>query len=354
MNNCPNCGSQIIMGDKFCRVCGTNIISLQNNINQNYNQQILVNQQNNIQAPMTFEQQQMTNPLKNEPHYVPVTDDDLINEYIGNNYKELKAGGFSFCTLFFGFIYLMYRQMYLLGIIWIAINALCVKFLPTYTFIVSGLISISLSIMFKSLYLKKVRNKVEKIKQQNQNLDSSELRALCRQRGGTSAAAVILILLIYAIVFYMSYSVMYDLIKDILNKQIELNSDLIINIPDNLKETGYSEYEYKVYQNDTLNGSDCSLIIQSIDANNLNRNIERDLNSSINHEQTDNYSGIIKKEINNNEWYYASLKNNKSEKYYYSIEHNDVIYKITFTINSDYNGTCAYSHESVINSLDFK
>ena len=44
----------------------------------------------------------------------------------------------------------------------------------------------------------------------------------------------------------------------------------------------------------------------------------------------------------------------KYEKYYYSIEHNDVIYKITFTINSDYNGTCAYSHESVINSLDFK
>ena len=138
MNNCPKCGTSIIEGDKFCRVCGFNLSVPQNTIYNSYNQT------NDNLSSMSFDQRQMINPLKSNIKYTEVTEDQLINEYIGSNAKDIKIGGFSFCTFLFGFNYLVYRQMYLLGFIWLVINGLAMFFFPSIFWIISVIVNIFL------------------------------------------------------------------------------------------------------------------------------------------------------------------------------------------------------------------
>ena len=99
MNNCPNCGANIVNGDVFCRECGFRLDNPQVN-NQTIYQQPIIGQQQGIPSGKTFKEMQMTNPLSGKPQYRPVTDDELINEYIGSNAKILRTGGFSFCTFY--------------------------------------------------------------------------------------------------------------------------------------------------------------------------------------------------------------------------------------------------------------
>ena len=93
MNICPNCGSNLKDGDKFCRKCGTKV-ELRNN------------------------------DLKTLIKNISISDDDLINAYIGKNADKLKNGTFSANTFFLGSLYVLYRKMWLLGIGWLVVNAI--------------------------------------------------------------------------------------------------------------------------------------------------------------------------------------------------------------------------------------
>lgn len=172
MNICPNCGSNLKDGDKFCRKCGTKV-ELRNN------------------------------DLKTLIKNISISDDDLINAYIGKNADKLKNGTFSANTFFLGSLYVLYRKMWLLGIGWLVVNAIVGAFLEPVSSAISIALSVVLGLKFKNLYLKHVIEEVNKIKIENNNATREELMMICTNKGGTSILGVILpIIIIFALSFF--------------------------------------------------------------------------------------------------------------------------------------------------------
>lgn len=148
--------------------------------------------------------------LNNLSNYNHVNDEKLINTYIGKNADKLKKG-FSLNTLIFGFFYILYRKMWLLGFVWIFISfviSFVVELLSlsaVVTLVLELIVNLIMAFIFKKAYLKKVIEKVEQIKVRNIGKSNEELIRLCAKKGGTTIIGVaVSIVILYVVPFLIS------------------------------------------------------------------------------------------------------------------------------------------------------
>lgn len=175
---CSKCGIENNNGEKLCKVCAGELVSRTENVQNNYNQ----SQYNNVEI---------------------INNDELVKSYIGKNAdKIINMKGGSIWVFLVGPWYLIYRKMYLLGIVWLAIS-MFIK-LP------SAIINIVLAFLFKPLYLKQVNKKVDQIRKENSSKDFNELKSICANKGGidkwVAAVFIIVFAIIYLILNYDNYS----------------------------------------------------------------------------------------------------------------------------------------------------
>ena len=439
MNNCPKCGSIVNQGEPFCRVCGTQISSPnnffnnseQNQVNNNQTQQTNVaninyqqqvsmqnnsyeqsqqmNTQNSIYPQQnqtsnnSFQQvnmeninnmqqnqtQQMNSQVYNNQDWqfnsnynniVQNNDDDLIDAYIGKNADKIKNSKFSVLTFFFYSIYLLYRKMWLLGFIVIAINIVSMIFLKSVSSIVIFATKMVMAFNFSKWYLNNVREQVQKIKSGNSGKTRDELIAICKKKGGTTIIPVIIYIVIELIVIIISvFSILmtiynnneaankqqdkYDNIlkdedNDYINDSNTSNNannkigNLSVYVPNYLNKSdmsieGYLHFRssYDDYDND------CDLTItQSRSYSDSKKYLEEE----IYYRPADTFSGIKKKKINGNNWYYAKVtEDSDHQSNYYSISKDNAVYYLEFNISADENKKCSSAYNEVISSLKF-
>lgn len=178
MKYCLKCGSPVKVNENFCGKCGTAL----------YNNQTIQN--NNI------------------------NDDELIDAYIGPNATKLKNGTFSANTFFFGIFYILYRKMWIMGILLFVVNQIVEFCLPSFSFVISLTLNIIISIEFKKIYLKHVIDEVNKIKQENPNVSQDQLLQICKKKGGISILSILILGLLYVILVIFSLMI-YDPVNDI-------------------------------------------------------------------------------------------------------------------------------------------
>ena len=135
---------------------------------------------------------------------------------------QLK-GGFSFCTLFFGYIYVFYRKMWLLGFIWLLISIL----LYNHFWIALGL-NVFIAFCFKEIYLSYVDGKVRKIKEQYSNYSGSQLVYICSKKGGTTIIPVIISVIIGLLIPILSTVIVLNTINDDIDKVDIMQEDTIV------------------------------------------------------------------------------------------------------------------------------
>lgn len=370
MNNCPNCGSSVNQGDAFCKVCGTKLPLPQNNISNNTqqfqgvsNQQQSINTQDFQQTGFNSSLQELQTSQNNVAHTNDIiNDDELIDSYIGKNADKLKKGNFSVNTFLFGFFYTLYRKMWLLSIIWIVVCIIADIFLPSITSYVALFINVIISIQFKKVYLKYVREQVDKIKTENPGKTKEQLMMLCSQKGGTTLLPVIIIAILYTILLVFGILGSLDEIDN--NNTDNTNSssttvgstekigDLNITIPSMLIANSYSNDTYKSYRTSYDVTDSCNLTL-SIRDNSYYNDAKQYLEKSVYYSSTDTYSGISQKKLNNNVWYYVDVNKSYVQEHYYSILKNKKIYEVQFSIINDNNKTCSSAYNTVINSLKF-
>ena len=101
------------------------------------------NVNNNNKLEMSFSKENET-----------INEDALINAYIGKNADKLKKGGFSWCTLFFGVLYTLYRKMWKFSLIYIIVAAIANKIFDRVASLlfVSGAISFFDLLSFSYLF----------------------------------------------------------------------------------------------------------------------------------------------------------------------------------------------------------
>ena len=186
---CSKCGNLINQGENFCKTCG--YILNENQQQPNYNQSLKQKNSSQTEFYNNFSQNITDNDLYKE--------DMLINAYIGKNAYKLKNGGFSWCSLFFGFYYFIYRKMWNFALlIWLLgiLTTILFKHLMLVEIIIDLIIRIILSCTFKEKYLLHVTKKVKRIKETNQNRNHEELITICKTTGGTATIVTIGIILI--------------------------------------------------------------------------------------------------------------------------------------------------------------
>ena len=64
-------------------------------------------------------------------------------------------------------------------------------------------------------------------------------------------------------------------------------------------------------------------------------------------------SELSEKTINDQKWYYVTIKTTYSNKHNYMTYNDGKFYSVMFEISRD-DGTCASAHKQVVNSLKFK
>lgn len=241
--NCPNCGL-LNNGGAYCNNCGKPLIS-NNNISQNE----VPGEMQNIQSQMQINNNPsgiLTVNSNQQPfsESFEINDNELLNAYICTNVNELRNGSFSWCTFFFGAIYMFYRKMWILGILYMALN--CIP--------IVGLISwIYFSVIFKKEYVKNAVSKIEQIKFDNPRSTQQELKYLCSKKGGTTIWPIIVFgilpLLVLAvaiptIIILLTFKGNVPQIDKARNNAIILQAETYIDAADRWYEGFYSPDGY--------------------------------------------------------------------------------------------------------------
>lgn len=367
--NCPNCGTIINQGDLFCRVCGTKIPTQHNNLTSPNNVQKNIGNNNNINQ----DNPNHNNTTPNNNQYNNLNDDILIDSYIGTNAEQLKNGTFSFCSLLLGPIYVLYRKMWFVGLIWIVINVIINLFLSSISTLLLIIVNIVISTQFKKLYLKQVKEEVKEIQKDNTGASKEELIKICNQQGGTTIIPVIIIIVFYTLLMAIAFTAYkdeeepnfndnYDTTSNEYNQKKSKKStgpqtigELKVTIPEELKESKYSFDSHKKYA--LLDDEDYEICTFYIDyptsSSYYNNDPEQYLKKSLYYSASDNYSGISEETINSNIWKTATITSDYWQKHYFTILKNNRLYKVEFSVEIENEQTCSKIYTEVINSLRF-
>ena len=368
MMNCPKCGSNVNQGEMFCRVCGAKIVSQSIQPNQ-MGQMPVANQQVQTQNQYVSQQQPIMNNnfgygASNYSSYS--NDESLINAYIGKNADKLKNGGFSVNTFFFGNIYVLYRKMWMLGIIWFLASMIISMFLSSLSGVLTLAANIFISTQFKKWYVKHVEEKVAKIKSENPNASQEQLLMICTQKGGTTIIPIIIMIVLYIAIFAIAFITVLGIFKTVKdnannyddhynNSSVSGSGDignLSLSVPSSFEKGSYNTDSYLSYSLYDYNSNDSCRITVSTTNSRYYDSVSDYLEDNVYYSASDTASAIEQKNINNNNWAYMSVKTSYNTTYYYAGENNDKIYEIEFSITED-SGKCSSAYTSIINSLKF-
>lgn len=418
--NCPKCGNIISSGENFCKYCGYNFIGANsnnnynqgnngfnpnNNYNNNYNNNNYNNNYNSFgiyQANNNINNLNNNNPYNynNTSNQIPnfttggtipninnqpnleinnnrpyeryeeyETNNLLIDSYIGKNADQICSGDFCFPAFFFGPFYLLYRKIYLVAIVWIAINYALVEIFPsnegdtTYYIlrIITIVVNVVVGLKFKEKYVEYAEKKVNKIKEQNPDRDINSLARICTKKGGTSLVPVVLFIvalfmIIFIIAAYRSYvSVMNNALYEIKEEMdyqgvgsttTKTVDKLKVDFPDKVITQTIPSGVVGKYSTDKSN---CRFIVTSTptDAKSVDEYLESNPTYNEN-------NAILSDKINNYLWSYThSVSNEGTNKYTYFAIYEGSIYKVSSEINLNEDYGCTYMESSIISSLTF-
>lgn len=161
---CGKCGSQVESNQTYCASCGN---PLSNN--------------NNVQENISYHQEQGS------------LDEKLLEDYIGNNYNKITSEKFSFSAFFLSSAYLLYRKLYLYGILLMVVSNILLKIIGNMSNILIFIFIIVLGINFNKWYVEYAKKQVTKIKNQNQSATYEVLKQKCKTAGGTNIGIALLI-----------------------------------------------------------------------------------------------------------------------------------------------------------------
>ena len=114
-------------------------------------------------------------------------DEELLQAYIGKNYEKITTRPFNFAGFFFTTFYMFYRKMFLYAIILFLINLFILN-----NYFVIILFNVVVGFSVNKVYLYYAKKNINKIKSQNVQKSTNELKIICSNKGGTSVSKIFL------------------------------------------------------------------------------------------------------------------------------------------------------------------
>ena len=265
-------------------------------------------------------------------------EEEYLEAYIGNNYKKVKKEYFSIPSLILGPINLLYRKIYVPGILLLAIISIAYYCNSNIGFLLNIIVNLFLFFKFNKMYYESANRRIDEIIISNPDKTKEELLDMCRQKGKPFIVLVVFILLfIIVLISILPYFIKQEdneEKEDLNNQVLELN----YKIPNGSKKGKYDSDNYKTYHY-TKKEKDCFFIVEAQEGVNLERYVNSfQEENSKKEEQT----------IHNNKWIVIRSK----ERNHYLIKHNNYLYHVLFQTQD--NDSCKELEKTFTSTLEFK
>ena len=330
-------------------------------------------------------------------------DSELIKAFIGKNHHKFSKK-FNIAAFFFNTSYLIYRKMYLLGIIGIIAFNVLFYFLPstnsnqtltTLGIMLIVLLSFNIIIGFTTnkIYLSFVKKKVFKIKKKMPNASNYELIATVAKKGGTSLSGAYTILSLQLLIpFLVSFLLMFASLSGIYgtlllnnfgnffqkdngiidnynqlenssnstfdgsfsyNTSVNMNDEFSIGIPTDFTEGIMHDTDYLDYEYDTENGifSTCSFTFVQVNGYSDAKELANQMHE---YYQINEPTALETTSINQINWHNFSYTGSFGTTYYYLMNKEDKVFKLEFEIEEDATTDCLSYKDEIINSIIIK
>lgn len=317
---CRNCGKKLREKEKFCTVCGyyndgkdddfqVDGVLFDNDLDLSDDSEIEEN--NELDDTGEFDLKANASGTRDNEFYYK--DEKFLEAFIGEDYKLIKKSPFNIYAFLLNWMYVLYRKMYVIGIVGMLITGIIILLQPKFLIIYLLFVMLILGLSFNKVYILISKIKVERIVNKNAGTDNFMMENICKKKGGVKVSYALLIYFIFLIlVFFGLFTVSYNsnhnekfwkensenratcssLLK-IANRDLESNEisgtlkegicvvyktisgkdyDVYLKINDNSK-TFYlyykTEKEYLVYNNTTSD-------LRDLEAKSLNKTITED------------------------------------------------------------------------------
>lgn len=218
---CPTCGNGISRKEKFCGVCGTYVGDTSSEawneedvnsfgeeeqvdeIDENEDKEFdkILEEKSPKKKEKLISVRDSSGTRKSQYSY---ENENLLESYIGEDYKLIKKSFFNIWAFLFNWMYVLYRKMYLTGIIGLILSWVVVVFFRQYIWIYLLVVSILLGLIFSPYYIAISKKKVEKIKEEHMNEDDFTLSSICKSKGGVRVLPALLLYGIFLVSIFFS------------------------------------------------------------------------------------------------------------------------------------------------------
>ena len=127
-----------------------------------------------------------------------------IEAYIGEDYRLIKKSPFNIWAFLLNWMYVLYRKLFITGIIGLIITAIVAFFFTKYFLIYLIIVLLILGFGFNPYYIYIVKRKVNKILKEYEGTDSFSLENMCKEFGGVNTIIALIIYLLFLIAIVLS------------------------------------------------------------------------------------------------------------------------------------------------------
>lgn len=219
---CVSCGKKLKKNEKFCTVCGyyndEKKTSLENDDflgdledyeelgdlddEEGEEQSSLINNINDYDEDSDINDYSLEEGGEKLRSF---KDDRYIEAYIGEDYKWVMKRPFNIYALLLSWMYFIYRKLYLIGIIGLAISGIILRFVPS---LIAPYIVISMigsGFLFNKIYLIQIEKRVNKIIDENTMTDNFTIEEICKKKGGVNVILALIIFFAFLCITFLSF-----------------------------------------------------------------------------------------------------------------------------------------------------
>lgn len=211
--HCENCGKKLRRGESFCTVCGyyngeaNNVNDL--DFNESLEDEPLVELTEEVEEEPkkgkkqgkdiedkidNFSKKSNASGESKDTYYY--AQEEYLEYFIGEDYKSIKSSLFNIYAFLLNWLYVLYRKMYITGILGLVVTALVFIYARKYFIIYAAVVVILLGLLFNKIYIFFSKRKVEHIVNYSDTKDQFKLKKICEKKGGVN---YIIPLICYAI-----------------------------------------------------------------------------------------------------------------------------------------------------------
>ena len=226
---CKKCGKRLRKNEKFCTVCGyynenadkdwdfddnEEFDLLKQDQNEEVKDEIEEHDEKKDDKQLSKQEEKKEKPattpkiIKSEEKF-EYESEDLLEAFIGEDYKVIKKMPFNIYSFFLSWAYILYRKMYITGIIGLLLTGTVILSIPQYFLFYMIIVMLILGFVFNPLYIFISKMKIEKIKDKYEGTDKFSLLNICEELGGVNLPVALIIYGIFAVIMIFNFVTIY-------------------------------------------------------------------------------------------------------------------------------------------------